>query len=338
MLASAECPKHMTYGPCGGVQPDGGCEVGGHDCTFLARPLPAWSQPAGDPGSGPERHPRTRALAASLARGGAVIADFPARALDAASLRECAAALADVDAVLVGDTPRHRVQFPPSYRAGMLQAAGVTAWVGLNTRDRNRVALEAELAALADLEVGAVHCVTGDHPMLGLRPDAAAVFDVDSTQLTAMASGRGLLVSVAESPATPPVHRRPARLLSKEHAGAEVCFVDHCGGAQAVATFIAAARELGGTAAMVACVPLVCDAGSAQLLASFRAPGLRDLGERILAAPDPRRAGIQAAVAFGRELLDTGLVSGIDLSGGPADGAELAYAQALAEAAEGLRR
>lgn len=329
----------MTYGPCGGVGPAGECEVGQPDCPFISVPLPVWSAPAQNPGLGADPNLRALTLAASLARGGAVIADFPARPLDARSLVQCAAALGDVDAVLIGDTPRHRVQFPPSYRAGLLQAAGVTAWVGLNARDRNRVALEAEIAALADLQVGAVHCVTGDHPALGNRPDAVAVFDVDSTQLTAMAAGRGFLVSVAESPATPPVQRRPARLLSKEHAGAEVCFVDHCGGAETVADFVHRSRSLGCTATMIACVALVCDAGSAAQLASFRAPGTGDRAfERIVAAPDPRRAGIQAAVELGRRMLDTGLLVGINLSGGPEEGAELAYAEALAEAAEGLRR
>jgi 5,10-methylenetetrahydrofolate reductase len=254
-------------------------------------------------------------------------------------LGECASVLKGVDAVLTGDTPRHRVQFPPSYRAGLLHAAGVTAWVGLNARDRNRVALEAEIAALADLEVGAVHCVTGDHPASGGRPDALAVFDVDSTQLTAMAAGRGFLLSVGESPAAPPVDGRPPRLLSKEHAGAEVCFVDHCGGVEPVQQFIRRSRELGCVVAMVACVPLVCDAGSAAQLASFGAHGAEERAfERIITAADPRRAGIRAAVELGRRMLDTGLVSGIDLSGGPADGEELAYAEALAEAAEGLRR
>jgi 5,10-methylenetetrahydrofolate reductase len=337
MGALADCPKHMTYGPCGGVRPDGACEVGTQDCPFVADPLPAWDQPVQERCG--DRPARARTLQLSLARGAVVITDFPARALDAGSLRECAAVLAGVDAVLIGDTPSHRVQFPPSYRAALLHAAGVTAWVGLNARDRNRVALEAELAALSDLQVGAVHCVTGDHPALGGRPDAAAVFDLDSTQLTAMAAGRGFPVSVGESPATPPVDRRPARLLSKEHAGAEVCFVDQCGGVDVVAGFVRHARELGCAAAMIACVPLVCDAGSAALLASFRAPGAQagDYG-RIVAAPDPRRAGIEAAVELGRRMLDTGLVSGIDLSGGPADGEELAYAEALAEAAAGLRR
>jgi 5,10-methylenetetrahydrofolate reductase len=334
-----DCPKRMIYGPCGGVRNDGGCEIDGRRCPFVSTPIPIWSAPAGAPGSAADPNLQALALRARLAHGGVVVADFPARALDSRSLRECAAVLGDVDAVLIGDTPRHRVQFPPSYRAALLQAAGISPWVGLNARDRNRVALEAEIAALADLRVGAVHCVTGDHTTLGSRAEAVAVFDVDSTQLSAMAGGRSFLVSVAESPAAPPLDQRPARLLSKEHAGAEVCFVNHCGGAEPVKRFILRGRELGCAAAMIACVPLVCDAGSAAQLASFRAPQVQDgRYERIVTVADPRQAGIRAAVDLGQRMLDTGLVSGINLSGGPGDGEELAYAEALAEAAEELRR
>jgi hypothetical protein len=69
----------------------------------------------------------------------------------------------------------------------------VPAWIGLNCRDRNRVALEGELAALA--------------------------------------RAAGVPVSVAEAPAGPPRGRRPARLVEKVRAGADVAVVDHCGGA-----------------------------------------------------------------------------------------------------------
>jgi hypothetical protein len=337
------CPKSMTYGPCGGVRPSGRCEVGDFTCPFLTIPLPEWPPTPGDkcvptthflPGVAP--NPRARALVARLARREAVIADFPAAALDAESLRACAAVLADLDAVLLGDAPAHRVQFPPAYRAALVQAAGANPWVGLTARDRNRVALEGELAALADLGVAAVHCVTGDHPASGERPDAAPVFDLDSTEMAALAAGRGLVVSVAESPAAPPAARRPLRLLSKGRAGASVCFVNHYASVEPVVDFIRAARELGASADMVACVPLVIDPGSAGLLASFAEPGTEAILERILAAPDPRREGIRVAVDLGLRLLDTGVVAGIDLSGGPAEGGELAYADALAEAAQRL--
>ncbi len=335
------CPKAMTYGPCGGVRPSGLCEVGDFPCPFLAGPLPEWT-----PGDkcrptrsfSPGVNPAAAELAARLDRHEVVVADFPARALDSASLRECAAVLSDLDAVLLGDAPAHRVQFPPAYRAALVSAAGAHPWVGLTARDRNRVALEGELAALADLGVAAVHCVTGDHPRSGRRPDAEPVFDLDSTEMAALAAGRGLLVSVGESPAAPPSERRPLRLLSKERAGAAVCFVNHYGGVAPVTDFITACRELGSAAAMIACVPLVIDAPSAGLLASFAEPGTDAILERILGAPDPRREGIRYGADLALRLLDTGLVAGIDFSGGAADGGELAYAEALAHTAERLAR
>jgi 5,10-methylenetetrahydrofolate reductase len=327
----------MSYGPCGGVATDGGCEVDGHACEFVSATLTLLGPPRSAPAA--RLNPRAAALAARLAQGGAVIADFPGAALDSASLRECAQALQGVDAVLLGDSPHARVQFPPAYRAGLIERQGLTAWVGLNARDRNRVALEAELAALTDLQVAAVHCITGDHPAVGGRPDAAAVFDLDSIELTALASGRGFSVSVGESPSAPPQVRRPERLLTKERAGAGVCFVNHCGGVDDVAAFIRAARALGATTKMIACVPLVCDRGSAAELASFRGPAIaaRDL-DRILGAEDPRATGITIAVDTGRRLLDTGLLAGVNLSGGPTPGQELAYAEAQAQAAEAILR
>jgi 5,10-methylenetetrahydrofolate reductase len=294
----------MTYGPCGGVATDGGCEVDGHPCEFVSVPMPEWRD---ESPAAAALNPRASELAAKLMAGRVVVADFPARPVDGESLRTCARTLADVDAVLLGDSPRERLQFPPSYRARLVQDEGATAWVGLNARDRNRVALEAELAALGDLQPAGLHCVTGDHPAVGGRPDAAAVFDLDSTRLTALAVGCGAVVSVGESPTAPPQRLRPRRLRSKERAGASVCFVNHCGGPAHVARFVRAARAHGVTTAMIACVPL----------------GTRD--EMVEAA---------------RRMLDTGLVSGVNLSAWPPPPETVsvaALAEALAETAELLR-
>jgi 5,10-methylenetetrahydrofolate reductase len=329
------CPKAMTYGPCGGVEADGTCELGDRRCVFLDAPIPLWSAES-DPA------PRTPAATAMLARldeGGVIVADFPARAVDATSLRACAAILRDhVDAVLAGDAGDARVQFPPSYRARLLRDEGIGVWSGMNDRDRNRVALEGELAALADVAVAGVHCVTGDHTLLGDRPDAKPVFDLDSTATAALARAAGHLVSVGESPAAVPVAARPRRLLSKEHAGAEVCFVNHCGDPERVLDFVAAARTLGSRARFIACVPLVVDTGSAALLRSFTSLVLpTGYLERIERAADPRREGIAASVELARRLLASGEIAGVDLSGGPGAGDELAYAEAMAEVAAELR-
>jgi 5,10-methylenetetrahydrofolate reductase len=313
----------MEFGPCGGVAFDGGCEIGGLRCVFLDEPTVTWR---GVPRPGrPSR----------LGLDRLIVADLPARALDRRSLDACAELLRGrVGAVLAGDSGAERVQFPPAYRARLLQDAGLAVWSGLNCRDRNRVALEGELAALADVGVLAVHCVTGDHPATGSRPDAAPVFDLDSTELASLAAVAGLTVSVAESPAAPPVERRAARLREKERAGATVCFVNHAGGGEPVARFIAEARALGSTMDFIPCIPVVVDRGSAELLRSFTTLVLPpDYLETILAAPDPRAVGIAAAVTLGRELLALDGVVGVNLSGGPSadPGGDLAFAAALGE-------
>ncbi len=336
----------MEYGPCGGVEFDGTCEVSPHACVFLELPTVRWhgvasAEPPGRSDPVPPAPVSAGAVAMRelMATRPIVVADFPARALDAASIGECAGILAGhVDAVLAGDAGSARVQFPPAYRASLIRAAGVQVWTGFNCRDRNRVAMEGELAALAHVGVAGVHCVTGDHTTTGQRPDATPVFDLDSTEAASLARANGHLVSVAEAPATPPVDRRPDRLLEKFRAGAEVCFVNHAGGAAPVATFVARAQDLGATMAFIPCIPIVVDRESAELLRTFTTLVLPEgYLERILAAKDPFAEGIAAAVDLGREFLEIDGVTGVNLSGGAGPGREAWFAEALGRISDGLR-
>lgn len=337
--AVVECPKHMEYGPCGGVEFDGTCEVADFRCVFLDLPTVRWHGVASDEAPGlsdpvpasPVSAGAT-AMRSLLASRPIVVADFPARALDGASIAECGGILAGtVDAVLAGDAGTARVQFPPAYRAALIQATGLAVWTGFNCRDRNRVAMEGELAALAHVGVAGVHCVTGDHTNTGQRPDATPVFDLDSTEAASLARANGHLVSVAEAPATPPVDRRPDRLLEKFRAGAEVCFVNHSGGAAPVAAFIARAQDLGATMAFIPCIPVVVDRESAELLQTFTTLVLPEgYLERILGATDVFAEGIAAAVDLGREFLAIEGVAGVNLSGGAGPDREAWFAEALA--------
>lgn len=156
------CPKDMSYGPCGGVGADGACEVSPVRCAFVDSPVAPWpGGPAGLSGSSLAPSRDAEELAQILGRRPVVISGLPARALDSGSIRECADILhGTVDAVLAGDSGRARVQLPPAYRAHVIRSAGLRAWMGLSCRDRNRVALEGEVAALADVGVAGVHCVT----------------------------------------------------------------------------------------------------------------------------------------------------------------------------------
>lgn len=325
----------MVHGPCGGVDAGGGCEVDDRRCVLVDGPLVPFD---GEPGRS-ALNPRAQRLADLMADRPIVVADFPARALDVASTVGCADILTGaVDVVLAGDAPSARVQFSPTLRVGLVQDRGLPVWIGLNCRDRNRVALEAELASLAVGDVAGVHCVTGDHPAVGHRTDAAAVFDLDSTDLAALAARYGHLVSVGESPAAPPRLLRAARAVEKQKAGAAVVFVNHCGPASAVREFVGQFREAGGTAAVIACVPVVLDHGSAALLRTFPGLVLPDgYLDAVLEATDPERSGIDATVALAETMLALDGISGVNLSGGPADGAEEAFAAAMATIGQRLR-
>lgn len=323
-LAERLCPKHMVFGPCGGVRPDSSCELDPSlRCPFVDRPLPRWSGKLAP--ARPTVVPR-------------VMTDLRVQAYDAPGIGEVARVLGEAaDAVLIGEH-QNRPDFPPAFVAALVAEAGAVPWPVLTCRDRNQVALDSELAALAALGVYGVHCVTGDGADQGSPRAGRGVFEVDSLRLSAMAFDRGLSVSVAGTPTAPPVALRPHRLVDKERAGASICIINHAGGPVAVQRYVDAARAAGSALHFVACVPIFTDARSAAVLTRF--PGVEvdpDMVREVLHADDPVEAGIAAAVREAKVLLTSGAVDGVDLSGSGTVGDERGSAEVLAEAARRVK-
>lgn len=327
------CPKDMVHGPCGGVRPDGGCEVGDLPCVFVHEPATA-AAPA--PAGGHPDGAAAAALRTILGRRPIVVASLPTEAIGADDQRAAAAALAGhADAALLGDAPWARVQLPPAVRARILAETGVPVWAGLNCRDRNRVALEGELLGLADAGAAAVHCVTGDHPASGDRPDATPVFDLDAPRLVALAAGRGMLVSAAEAPAAPPAAARARRAALKAQAGAEVIFVNHAS-AERVDEFTAELAALAPGVRCIASVPLAISSTGAQRLLAFAVDGLPAATSAAVAGGDPVGAGIRAAIAAAEALLALPHVHGVNVGAAAAPGESIQVAAALGLVGEAL--
>ncbi len=314
----------MVWGPCGGVRPDGGCEVEpDRSCDFVTGPV-AYPPPASGRPAGPFRG----------AGRPVVVTDFHVRPRDAGSVRHVAESLRGTcDAVLVADHGARRADFPPTYVASLLTSLGVRPWVTLACRDRNRAALAAECAALADMGVAGVHCVTGDWVTGG-----SPVFDLDAVRLVEVAASAGLEVSVAASPSAPPVDRRPSRLAAKARAGATACFINHCGGPQVVAAFMAEAVAAGADMDFLACVPVISDPASAAALSAL--PGLvldGDVVARVARSGGDPRTGVLAAHALSRAMLSIPGIAGVNLSGSASTASEAESAAMMAELGTRIR-
>jgi 5,10-methylenetetrahydrofolate reductase len=100
--------------------------------------------------------------------------------------------------------------------------------------------------------------------------------------------------------------------------------LNHVSSPARVADFVAAARGAGATLPFVAAVAVYTDEPSARVLQRFPGLHLDDaVVESVLADPDPRAAGVAAAVAEARALLAIPGVVGVNLSGaGSANGVD----------------
>lgn len=328
-LSSAPgCPKRMVYGPCGGVRDDGRCEMTPAPCVFDGHELPvAWPpQVSSPPGAGPAADSRLPGV--DSWRPPVILTDLSTPPADATALQETARLLSPTcDAVLVGDH-QDRPDYPPSTLARLIADAGAQPWVTLACRDRNRIALEQELHALALDGLATVLCVTGDGRAFDVRPDVTQAFDLDGTRLASLAASLGLNVAVAETPTARPVALRPDRLVQKQRAGARVGALNHVPSVRQLADFLDAARAVGLTMPLIGSVIVFTDERSAAVLNAL--PGLEigaDRLETVLTAQDSVEAGIAAAVADASRLLALPGVSGVNLSG-------LASAQGFRVAAE----
>lgn len=299
MANGCECPKRMDYGPCGGVRPDGRCEMSPDPCVF-ADVIP-WPTDAS----------RRRAVTPPL-----VLADFSCAPFDRSAVAATAAVLQPgCDAVLVGEH-QNKPDFPPTLMGALLLDAGVTPWITLSCRDRNRVVLEQELRGLLDIGVETVFCVTGDGRGYDVRPDVTQTFDLDGPRLVSLAASVGMVAAAPETPTAPPVLGRPYRMVQKQRAGASLAVLNHVPLPSAVSGFMAAAKEAGLSIPVIAAVAVFTDEVSAAVLQGL--PGLEldpAVVETVLGATDPVAAGIEAAVEEARALLSIDGVEGVNVSG-----------------------
>lgn len=116
-----------------------------------------------------------------------------------------------------------------------LAQRGIEPVYQLTCRDRNRLALQSDLLSAWSLGIRNALCLSGDHPALGDHTEAKPVFDLDSVQLLAAASGlnRGkdmagheldgkpdFFLGAVVAPAADPLEPQVIKMEKKIEAGA----------------------------------------------------------------------------------------------------------------------
>jgi methylenetetrahydrofolate reductase (NADPH) len=211
-----------------------------------------------------------------------------------------------VDAVNATDNTSAHAHASPLAVAIALKQLGMEPVMQLVCRDRNRLALQAEIAGAALHGIENICCLTGDDVTAGDEPEARRVFDLDSIQLLAVAesmsngrylSGRKLdppphlFLGAVENPQAPPLHHRVDRALKKVRAGARFLQLQVMFELAPLVRFMAEAVEKG-LADRAAILPSIClvRTPSALRFIDKRVPGISvpvDVIERCESAANP---------------------------------------------------
>jgi len=148
------------------------------------------------------------------------------------------------DAVNVTDGASARVHMSALAAAAIMAREGIEPVLQQTTRDRNRLALQADVLGAAALGIHNFLCLTGDKMAAGDQPDAAEVFEIDSGELMRQMrdmrdagtypSGReinpapSLFLGAAEMPAEPGDNWPAARLQAKIDNGTQFFQTQYC--------------------------------------------------------------------------------------------------------------
>jgi len=237
-----------------------------------------------------------------------------------------------VDAVNATDNTAAHAHAAPLGVAIALELLGMEAVMQLVCRDRNRLALEADIAGAALHGIENICCLTGDDVTAGDEPEARRVFDLDSIQLLAMARGMAagrylsgrpiepaphLFLGAVENPGAPPFEYRVARALKKVRAGARFFQLQLCFEPALLERFMAAAVAQG-LAAEAALLPSICLVRSPSALRFIdeKVPGIsvpRELIDRCGRAGNPEEDCFQLARELAEHALQQPGVAGLHL-------------------------
>jgi methylenetetrahydrofolate reductase (NADPH) len=246
---------------------------------------------------------------------------------------QCLKGLAD--AVNVCDGASARPHLSTLATAAILARAGIEPVMQMTVRDRNRLALQADLLGAAALGIPNILCLHGDDVGKGDQPDAKPVHDIDSRELMRTArrmrdegtfpSGRAieprptLFIGAADMPVDPIPGWRPEGLAAKMEAGAQFVQTQFCFDLELLQRYLSALADHGITERLFIIVGIgpIPSAKSARWMAAnlygTRIP--ETLIKRLEQASHPGKEGVRICVELLQQLAGMKGVAGAHMMG-----------------------
>jgi methylenetetrahydrofolate reductase (NADPH) len=162
----------------------------------------------------------------------------PPRGTNVQAVKEKASHLKGmVDGVNITDNQTGMVRMSSWATSLIVQGEGLQPIYQMVCRDRNRLAMQADVLGANALGIDTMLCLSGDHQQFGDHPHAKGVFDIDSIQLLAMVKNMRdqgkfqggadidgppqMFIGAAANPFAEPYAWRVHRLAKKIQAGAD---------------------------------------------------------------------------------------------------------------------
>jgi methylenetetrahydrofolate reductase (NADPH) len=240
-----------------------------------------------------------------------------------------------VDAVNVTDNQTAVVRMSSAAASAIMVANDIEPNFQMVCRDRNRLAMMADVLGVYSLGIKNMLCLSGDHQKFGNHPQAKNVYDIDSMQLIAMVKkmrdeGKFLneeeideppkmFIGAAANPFGDPYEYRIYRLANKIDAGADFIQTQCIYNMPRFREFMKKAVDMGLTekAYILAGVTPMKSARMAQYMAKM-VPGMdvpEELIERLKGAGKGKQAeeGIKFAIEQIEEFKEMDGVAGVHL-------------------------
>ena len=240
-----------------------------------------------------------------------------------------------VDAINVTDNQTAMVRMSSLAASVIIRQQGLNPLLQVTCRDRNRLAMQADIIGAYSLGIDTMLCLSGDHTKFGDHPMAMNVHDIDSIQMIQMvkdmrdkgifqggAEIKGppkMFIGAAANPFADPFELRVMRLAKKIAAGADFIQTQCIFNVPKFEKWMEGVREKGlhKKCYILAGVTPCKSLGAAKYMAS-RVPGMdvpKEIVDRMASVPKEKQAeeGVTICVETIEKLKKIEGVSGIHI-------------------------